>query len=92
MLKTVIDVVEEERIRQDEKWGRQDHSPFHWLAILMEEVGEASKAAVEAFPHKNPISEGEKKQYLLDYGNELIQVAAVAVAAIESLHRNEVPL
>lgn len=32
-----------ERVRQDEKWGPQSHDAKTWLAILMEEVGEAAE-------------------------------------------------
>lgn len=65
--------VQAERERQDVKWGEQNHHPFVWLAILQEEVGEAAKAALEGCP--------------LDYHKEMIQVAAVAVAALECLER-----
>ena len=64
-----------ERRRQDAKWGEQNHDAFLWLAILGEEFGEAAKAAVEG--------------RIADLRTELIHVAAVAVAAIESLNRNE---
>jgi len=64
-----------ERERQDTKWGVQNHSPLYWLAILGEEFGEAAKAAIEG-----------RIAYMR---TELIHVAAVAVAAIESLDRNE---
>ena len=63
-----------ERIRQDKKWGEQNHDTFKWLSILMEEVGEASKGAVE-YNYR-------------EYRKELIQVAAVAIAMIECLDRN----
>lgn len=36
-----------ERTRQDLKWGPQHHNPFKWLAILMEEVGEATRAKLQ---------------------------------------------
>jgi hypothetical protein len=64
-----------ERRRQDAKWGVQNHDAYFWLAILGEEFGEAAKAAVE--------------DRAVDLRTELIHVAAVAVAAIESLNRNE---
>lgn len=38
----VLAQVFEERQRQDRKWGRQHHTPAEWMAILMEEVGEAA--------------------------------------------------
>lgn len=73
----VLGMVGAERIRQDTKWGRQDHPPFAWITILAEEVGEAAKALLE----------GKRKRYV----EEMIQVAAVAVAAVESQGRgNEV--
>jgi NTP pyrophosphatase (non-canonical NTP hydrolase) len=62
-----------ERKRQDEKWGRQDHGPDMWLPILAEELGEVAKAILEGDPG--------------DYRKELIQIAAVAIAALEALGR-----
>lgn len=62
-----------ERRCQDEKWGEQNHNPYKWLAILLEEVGEASKDLLE--------------KELLKYRDEMVQVAAVALAAIESYDR-----
>lgn len=71
--------IEKERRRQDTKWGPQNHSPLEWLSILTEEVGEVAKAINEAHWGGAPLTE---------YRAELVQVAAVAVAAIESLDRN----
>lgn len=79
--KAVLIEVELERRKQDEKWGEQNHNPADWLMILGEEFGEASKAALEAkFAH----NDGGRS-----YRKELIQVAAVAVAMIESLDRGK---
>lgn len=72
---------------QKKKWGIQNHSPEKWLVILMEEVGEASKAALEANPVKEQFE--SRSYWLRQYGQELIQVAAVAISAIDSLKRNE---
>ena len=69
-----IEGIKTERLRQDNKWGEQNHHPEKWMNILMEEVGEASKAILE--------------QDFEQYRKELIEVAAVAVAAIESYHRD----
>src|SRR3990167_7940322 len=44
----VLDEVDNERQRQDDKWGQQNHHPFTWLAILGEEMGEANQAALQA--------------------------------------------
>ena len=71
----VLNEVASERARQDAKWGEQNHHPYKWLVILGEEYGEACRGAYE----KSRSS----------YRTELLQVAAVAVAAIESLDRND---
>ena len=67
--------VREERTRQDQIWGEQNHHPYKWLAILGEEVGEANRGVLESS--------------LCEYATKLIQVAAVAIAAYESLMRHK---
>lgn len=84
LCKPVLQEVLEERAKQTLKWGEQNHAPFAWLAILGEEVGEANKAALETH-FKYP---GADTDYS-EYRKELIQVAAVAIAMVESLDRNE---
>ena len=71
-------MVKHERIRQDAKWGEQDHDPFCWITILGEEFGEASRAAMERH-----FGNGTDAELM----TELAHVAAVAVAAIECLLR-----
>jgi hypothetical protein len=79
-VKQAIDEYNKEMKPKDGIWGVQNHKPMEWLMILGEEVGEANKAALEAhFGDKN----------IQEYRNELVQVAAVAQAAIESFDRNE---
>ena len=75
MREDVFDIIESERDYQDKLWGVQNHLPEHWVTILMKEVGEAAKAVLE-----NSSSE---------YIDEMTQVAAVAVAALECYSRNE---
>jgi NTP pyrophosphatase (non-canonical NTP hydrolase) len=78
----VLDDVFDERGRQDKKWGLQDHhSIMTWLAILSEEVGEAAQAALHIHFPGGRLTEDDLRL-------ELIQVAAVAVAMVESLDRN----
>ena len=64
-----LELVIAERKAQDRKWGEQNHEPLKWLAILAEELGEAAKAA----------NDGSRGQYV----SEMIQVSAVALAAVE---------
>lgn len=75
----VLQEVHEERKSQDDKWGEQNHSPLEWLSILTEEVGEVARGINNA--HFGGASYD-------NYREELIQVAAVAAAAVESLDRN----
>jgi len=74
-MKKVLNEVRKERWRQDAKWGVQNHPPLYWLGILGEEFGEVSKAMIEDQPRSTR--------------EELIQVAAVAVAAVECGDRME---
>lgn len=95
---TVFSDVYTERVKQEEKWGEQNHTVIEWMAILMEEVGEAAKEAVDyynRYPVKNktgiktePVNMEQLKR-LSDYRKELIQVAAVAIQMIECIDRCE---
>lgn len=83
---TMADVIAEvmtERRNQDAKWGQQNQHPFAWLAILGEEVGEANKAALETY-FKYDGADGDYSNYRA----ELIQIAAVAVAMVECIDRD----
>jgi hypothetical protein len=77
-----IQEVMEERARQDERWGEQNHPPGIWLQILGEEVGEANKAVLEWRFGCGAIT---------DYRQEMVQVCAVALAALESFDRQDIP-
>lgn len=78
--------VQTERDRQDAKWGEQNHLPEVWYAILGEEFGEVGTGIL------NATLQGQNEQLTRteaweQYREELIQVAAVAVAAVESYDR-----
>lgn len=75
-MKHAREVLEEvycERVRQQEKWGEQNHNAPLWYAILGEEVGEVARSILERDPE--------------NYREELVQVAAVAVAMVEAYDR-----
>lgn len=81
----MLDVLEE-RKRQDERWGEQNHDHFRWLCILMEEVGEATQVAndiVEKLWRGADLAKGQSY-----YRAELVQVAAVTIAMLEAFDRN----
>ena len=81
MIQSLIDVMNE-RVRQDKKWGEQNHDPITWVAILMEEVGELAQSAIETrfvgFGAHGSIE---------NIRQEAVHVAAVAVAIVECLDR-----
>ena len=79
-LYSVLQAVAIERARQDSKWGEQNHGNFVWSAILGEEVGEACMASLE-------LEFGDSENPMANLREELVQVAAVAVAWIECLDR-----
>lgn len=75
----VQDVIAE-RLRQDEKWGEQNHDPFIYLTILIEEVGELAQAVLHGRfggPAANKLRD------------EAVHVAAVALAIVECLDRGK---
>ncbi len=67
----LIDLVVQERARQDHKWGRDfpGRNDDRWLAILTEEVGEAAQS----------ILKGEEA----NLHTEVMQCAAVCLAWLE---------
>jgi NTP pyrophosphatase (non-canonical NTP hydrolase) len=69
-----------ERTRQEVKWGEQNHDPFCYLTVLVEEVGEFAQAALHAH-FGGPASEKLR--------TEAIHVAAVALAIVECLDRKK---
>lgn len=78
--KAVCSDVLNERVRQFAKWGQQNHCLEIWALILGEEVGEVQKAILEFWTGKAP-KHGIR--------SELIQVAAVAIATVEYLDRQQ---
>ncbi len=83
----VIQRVLEERKRQNEKWGEQNHNEVEWIAILGEEYGEASKEAVDFhFCYKGS---QEQPAILERLKTELIQTAAVAIQIVECIERKQ---
>tara|TARA_R110000868_G_C10973188_1_gene771518 strand:- start:57074 stop:57304 length:231 start_codon:yes stop_codon:yes gene_type:complete len=67
--------VNAERINQDLKWGEQNHSPEKWMIIIGEEFGETCKEILE--------EDNEK------YREELVQLTASCLAALECFDRNK---
>jgi NTP pyrophosphatase (non-canonical NTP hydrolase) len=77
-----LDDVLAERVRQDNKWGEQNHNPYIYLAILVEEVGELAQAILHT-------QFGGKHEGLKELRTEAIHCAAVGLAVVECLDRNK---
>lgn len=74
--------VMKENSRQDKKYGKERNQHYYtWMVILGAEYGEACQAAL-AFT-------GEDVDKGHHYREELIQVAAIAMAAIENYDRDK---
>lgn len=74
--------------RQIKICGIQTHSPLVWNAILVEEVGEVSKAILETLYQDKPRGTVPPDEYR----KELIHVAAVAISAIRAIDWGHVPI
>lgn len=68
--------VQEERNKQDNKWGKQRHDFRIWSTILTEECGEVAKASLDLYFESGTFDDLEE---------ELIQVAAVSKAIWEHI-------
>ena len=72
----IVELIILERARQDKKWGAdRELSNYVWLAILIEEVGEAGKAILD--------------KDLDNLKEELIQCIAVIFAWLEAKNELE---
>jgi NTP pyrophosphatase (non-canonical NTP hydrolase) len=69
--------IDDERERQERKWGRQLHSWPVWAAILAEESGEVAEACLQAH--------WQEDGGMAHLREELVQAAAVAVQMLEKL-------
>jgi NTP pyrophosphatase (non-canonical NTP hydrolase) len=73
-MESVLNLIREERERQDAKWGADRQlDDYFWLTIITEELGETAEAILKGWPE-----EAQK---------ELVQVAAVAVSWLECMAR-----
>lgn len=78
-----------ERRRQDAKWDVQNHDPFTYLTILGEEFGEMCQAAL-TLRQMDALGDIDSIASAADHlREEAVQTAAVALAIIECLDRNQ---
>jgi NTP pyrophosphatase (non-canonical NTP hydrolase) len=82
-----------ERLHQERKWSEQNHDPFIYLTILMEEVGELSEAALKARfdePGGTPQTTFTRQSRAYCHmRDEAVHTAAVALALLECIDRDK---
>lgn len=69
-----------ERMRQDKKWGEQNHNPERYLLVIAEEFGEVAKSILHTLY-------GGTEAGIERIRKELVEVSASALAAVESIDR-----
>ena len=75
-----LKAIYEERDRQDEKWGIQNHKPLQWFSIIGEEYGEMLKAY-------NEYTFDKQLSHIENMIREAVQTAASCVAMLECMER-----
>lgn len=70
----LIELIEQENIRQVKKWGIQNRTAFEWMTYTTEELGSLAKAINECEYRKGP-----KEKAV----SEAIQVATLALKIAE---------
>lgn len=73
-MKVIIDTMKE-RERQHELWGEQNLEKEKWIALIVEEIGEVARACNDKDDE--------------NYREEMIQVAALAIQAVECYDREK---
>ncbi len=81
-MSTAINDILAERDRQLQKWGEQNHNPYIYLAVLVEEVGELAQAILHT-------QFGGNHQGWVEVRKEAVHCAAVGLAIIECLDRDK---
>lgn len=81
-----LSLVLEERTRQNKKWGYpQRKTPFEWVSVLAEEVGEFAQATNDTYLDNEHLTTEHyhiNKRHIIE---EAIQVCAVALSIIEHM-------
>jgi len=87
----VLEDIDDERRRQDEKWGEQNHDLTVWASVLGEEFGETCHAILHhraaSGGSENVEGDTDPSGWLEKVRSEAIQTAAVAVALVEYIDR-----
>ena len=90
---SVYDEIREEREEQDAQWGGAEHDDEHtridWIRFIAEHLGKALGGRVEVIDevHWFTATISGSVGAMSEFRRQMIRVAALAVAAVESLDR-----
>lgn len=83
-IRKVLEAIQAERVRQDAQWGGPEHDDTHnlfdWVDFIV--------AQAEKFGQQT-LARGEAYWATPDARQRLVKIAALAVAALESLERKD---
>ena len=82
-------LIADERVRQVEKWGEQNHPPEVWLAILTEELGEMAQEMLNLRNTTEQLEPAQREIVKGRLSTEAVHVAAVALQIVEFGLRRE---
>ena len=92
-LRRLLDQVGRERVRQDEKWGYpQPNTLTQWISFIAEELGEAAQLAND-LELRDRLAKHAERRSRVDKNllcEELVQVAALALAAVQHIEEGHV--
>ena len=84
----VLEEVLNERVRQDAKWGRQDHDPPTWLMILGEEVGDNRLRPLVGLIDVAPVPAALRRlcEWTADYYLSPLAISNFPISGTSSFH------
>jgi len=85
----ILEEIKTERLLEDKEWADSAHAdvyePDKWCSLLRHQIRLADRAACSLATDE--ITGGEEQSLIIGYRERLISIAAVALAATESLDR-----
>ena len=85
----IIEEIKSERRIEDKEWGGSEHDDAHepekWCGLLRHQIRLADRATCSLATDE--ITGDEERSLIVGYRERLIKIAAVALAATESLDR-----
>ena len=88
-MNNILEEIKAERLLEDKEWAASEradvYEPEKWCSLLRQQIRLADRAACSLATDE--INSREEKSLIIGYRERLISIAAVALAATESLDR-----